>query len=182
MERQALNGPRFLAIALLVGVGLVGLLGGVVLERSVLGAAPPQGDVAVEDGTEAGGSENDRKCESRESSRSWHSRVSRDLDLTDAQTAELERLLQAQRQQLDATMDGIRPRMKEIVAETHEEFLELLTPEQRTRFDELRSRSSDGRRSRDDDRSRDDGRSNDSHRSDDSHRSNDDGRSRQRGH
>ena len=137
-----MNGPRFLAVALLLGVGLVGLLGGVVLERSVLGATPPQGDVAVEGHAEAGDDEDERQCNSRESSRGWHSRISTDLELTEGQTAELEGLLQAQRQQLDATMDGIRPRMKEIVAETHEEFLELLTPEQRTRFDELRSRSS----------------------------------------
>ncbi|MEX2527598.1 MAG: hypothetical protein WEA09_08160 [Gemmatimonadota bacterium] len=160
-----MNRPRFLAITLLLGTGLVGLLGGVVLERSVLGATPPQGDVAVERSAEAGSDEGDRQCESRESSRSWHSRVSRDLDLTEAQTAELERLLQAQRQRLNATMDGIRPRMKEIVAETHAEFLELLTPEQRARFDELRSRSSDHGHSRDDSGSRDHSRSSDDNRS-----------------
>jgi Spy/CpxP family protein refolding chaperone len=60
------------------------------------------------------------------------------LELSDAQRASLDQLLQRRRSESDAILREMYPRLRAQVDSTHAEIRELLTPEQQAIFDERR--------------------------------------------
>ncbi len=65
-------------------------------------------------------------------------RLERRLDLTPEQGAELRRVLDESRGEAEAMRRELAPRMREVMERTERRIQEILTPEQRQRFAELR--------------------------------------------
>jgi Spy/CpxP family protein refolding chaperone len=90
-------------------------------------------------------------------------RMARDLDLTAAQRAAFDTILENRRKQMRELFAPIRPQMDSLMAlgekardSTHEQLRRVLTPEQRAKFDkmhdEAKKRGADARRRGDRDR------------------------------
>jgi len=90
-------------------------------------------------------------------------RMSRDLDLTPAQRAAFDTILESRQKQMRQLFAPIQPQMDSLMAlgkvvrdSTHEQLRRVLTPEQRVRFDkmheEMKKRGADARRRWDRDR------------------------------
>lgn len=90
-------------------------------------------------------------------------RMSRDLDLTAAQRAAFDTILENRQKQMRQLFAPIQPQMDSLMAlgkvvrdSTHEQLRRVLTPEQRARFDkmheEMKKRGADARRRGDRDR------------------------------
>ena len=93
----------------------------------------------------------------RGGSRSPLDRMSRDLDLTPAQRATFDTILESRQKQMRQLFAPIQPQMDSLMAlgkvvrdSTHEQLRRVLTPEQRVRFDkmhkEAQKRGADARR------------------------------------
>ena len=100
---------------------------------------------------------------SRHGPRSPLDRMARDLDLTPAQRASFDTILENRRKQMRQRFAPIRPQMDSLMAldkvsrdSTHEQLRRVLTPEQRVKFDkmheEAKKRGADARRRFDMDR------------------------------
>ena len=74
------------------------------------------------------------------------------LDLTDAQRAAIDSVLEVRRAQVDAFWDSAGPRLREIVDSTRAGIKDALTPEQRDEYERLLREARE--RHRDDDRDR----------------------------
>jgi Spy/CpxP family protein refolding chaperone len=83
--------------------------------------------------------------------------MARDLDLTPAQRASFDTILENRRKQMRQRFAPIRPQMDSLMAldrvsrdSTHEQLRRVLTPEQRVKFDKLheeaKKRGADARR------------------------------------
>lgn len=126
------RGPSpVLAAALLLVVALVGLLGGIVLDRTLLRHHGPPGWIGrpgLHDPPHHGfrGHVRERIAE----------HMADELDLSASQREELEVVLERQEARLAEAMAETRPRLQEMLEETHREILAILTPEQRERFEE----------------------------------------------
>lgn len=127
-------GPRAVATVLLLLTGLVGLLAGIVLDRTLL--APPATAAPVpdrvekrrwEDGTQRGerapGGVRHRYAE----------RFARELDLTPEQQAGIDSILRSQQERVRALRRESMPRFRQITQETREAVEAVLTSEQRER-------------------------------------------------
>jgi Spy/CpxP family protein refolding chaperone len=64
-------------------------------------------------------------------------RLERDLDLTRQQREPVDKILKDGQERMKKLMDTVEPRRREEYKKTIEEFRQVLTPEQRARFDEL---------------------------------------------
>ena len=64
-------------------------------------------------------------------------RVERELDLTSDQRAEVDRIITASQERTKKLMEPISPQLRAELQETKEAVRAVLTPEQRSRFDEL---------------------------------------------
>jgi Spy/CpxP family protein refolding chaperone len=64
-------------------------------------------------------------------------RVERELDLTADQRAQVDRIISASQERTKKLMEPISPQLRAELQETKEAVRAVLTPEQRTRFDEL---------------------------------------------
>jgi Spy/CpxP family protein refolding chaperone len=64
-------------------------------------------------------------------------RMQRELDLTPAQRAPIDKILQEGQERMKKLMETVEPRRREELKKTIDEFRSVLTPEQQTRFDEL---------------------------------------------
>ncbi len=80
----------------------------------------------------------------RHGPRSSLDRMARDLDLSAAQRASFDSILEARRKQMRQLFDPIRPQMDSLMAigkamgdTTHEQLRRILTPEQRVKFDKM---------------------------------------------
>jgi Spy/CpxP family protein refolding chaperone len=62
-----------------------------------------------------------------------------ELELSDTQRSEIERIMNDRRTQIDALLEVHEPRMKAIVDSTNAEIQSLLTPDQREEFSQLRA-------------------------------------------
>jgi Spy/CpxP family protein refolding chaperone len=67
-------------------------------------------------------------------------RLERQLDLTPEQARQLRRILDDSRREAEAMRRELAPRMREVMERSEARISELLTPEQRQRFAELRRR------------------------------------------
>jgi hypothetical protein len=64
-------------------------------------------------------------------------RAEKDLDLTPGQHERVEQLLKESQDRTRKLMEPVAPQLRQELARTREAFRELLTPEQRVRFDEM---------------------------------------------
>jgi hypothetical protein len=64
-------------------------------------------------------------------------RVERDLNLTAAQHEQIDKLLKESQERSRKIMEPVAPQIHEELEHTREEFRNVLTPEQRVKFDEL---------------------------------------------
>lgn len=64
-------------------------------------------------------------------------RMQRDLNLTAAQHKQIDKILTDSQERSRKIMEPVAPAIREELAKTREEFRNVLTPEQRAKFDEL---------------------------------------------
>jgi Spy/CpxP family protein refolding chaperone len=64
-------------------------------------------------------------------------RVQKELDLTEAQRDEINKILKDSQDRSRIIMEPVAPQLRQEVQHTREAFRQVLTPEQRKRFDEL---------------------------------------------
>src|SRR5512140_2628496 len=80
----------------------------------------------------------------REGMRFMSSRIAhamdRELGLTDAQHAQVERILEDRHARIESIWHGVRPQVRAEIDRTNEQIKALLTPEQRPKFDKLIAR------------------------------------------
>ena len=130
-----MNGNRghspILAAALLLVVGTLGVLIGVVLDRTLL---THRADRAWEPHMGLHGPPD------REIRRHIHARIlahmADELDLTESQREQVGIVLERQGERLAVVMAEARPQIGQILEETHRQLREILTPEQREKLDE----------------------------------------------
>jgi hypothetical protein len=141
-----------MAIAAFVTVAFAGVLSGAALDRYVLylwgrpAARPPGG---FPGGPRGGPPEGGRfGGRGGRGGPPEIPRLMRALDLSPAQKEGIDSLLDRQGKKLEAVRERIRPEIDSLVKETEREVEARLTPDQRTRYVELRSemRRSRGRR------------------------------------
>ena len=123
---------RLLAAALLAVAFLLGILGGIVFDRWVL--LPPRLHALHGGGPGRGP---DGFAGSRRPGGRFERLLREELDLTEAQRAQVETLLTRQHQRSRAIMDGARPELRAIAEETRTELRAILTPEQWQRVERL---------------------------------------------
>lgn len=113
-----------LAVAFYLGAVLVGAAVGVTVDRWVL---------------------RDRWTRELRDPRAMRARIAEELTFDAAQRAALDSLLDARNRRMDSVMAPVRPALDSISSDTRTGFEALLTPEQRTKY-EQRRRERDGRR------------------------------------
>lgn len=113
--------PKLTAALLLGAVFAAGLLGGSALDRAF--AAGPERAAASCDGHKRGG----------------HDRILDQLELDAPQRARIDAILQRRRGETRAFWEGDGARLRAIVDSTRAEIRGVLTPEQRARYDRLKS-------------------------------------------
>ena len=67
-------------------------------------------------------------------------RLDRRLDLTDAQRAKVEEIIERRHHRIDDIWSSARPRVRAEVEAANDEIARLLNPEQRARFEKMRMR------------------------------------------
>jgi Spy/CpxP family protein refolding chaperone len=76
-------------------------------------------------------------------------RLGKELQLTTQQKTQVQQIIERHRAKIDAAMSGVRPQVRQELEATNAEIDRLLTPEQRTKFTEMRMRIESRRRERD---------------------------------
>jgi Spy/CpxP family protein refolding chaperone len=131
------SAPRLVAALLLAFAVGFGFIGGVLADRLIL--APRESVAAPGPAARPGGGAPPAGRAPREHDRGRYlDFLDRELALTPEQRTRLEGILQVQQERMDEVMQESRPRMREIARETRDSVQQVLTPEQRTRFEELR--------------------------------------------
>jgi Spy/CpxP family protein refolding chaperone len=133
-------GSRGRAALVLLSVAVVGLLAGVALDRSFLRAnsSPPPSDRWDHPTPDAGPAGRTHFVE----------RFAEELGLTDQQRFRVDSVLSGQQTRMQEVQAVCRPRVREILAETHAGIDEVLTPRQRERMEALRRERGWGREQR----------------------------------
>lgn len=75
-------------------------------------------------------------------------RLDRELHLTPQQKTQVQQILERHRARIDAAMSSVRPMVRQELDASNKEIETILTPEQRTKFGELRMRVESRRRDR----------------------------------
>lgn len=65
-------------------------------------------------------------------------RLDRRLDLTDAQRAQIETIIRRRHARINAMWSGVRPRVREELEATNAEIVQVLTPEQRAKYEKMK--------------------------------------------
>jgi Spy/CpxP family protein refolding chaperone len=140
-EARHRAGGKVLAIVAFATVAIAGVLSGAALDRYVLylwGRPGPERGEFRPDRRGGGGrgafGEIGRGLPPPE----VNSRLMRELDLSPAQRAEIDSLLDRQAAKLREVRERVRPEIDSLVAETEREMSARFTPEQRKRYDSLR--------------------------------------------
>ena len=127
-----IRGPsRILAAGLVVIVAALGILGGIVLDRTVLQPHGPSGMRAMHEGLD-GPSNRVSRSELRQH---VGDQIAADLDLSAAQREQLSLVLERHEGRLTLALADARPRLRRILEEMHQEIGAFLTPPQRERFE-----------------------------------------------
>ena len=131
---------RGVAALVLLLVAVAGVLGGIVLERTVL---TPRADVAA-----AGAERAPMRQRMPMRERSFRNRFAEELELTSEQRTVVDSLMDRQLRELRRIHGEERPRVESVIAQTRRAIDSVLTPEQRERAAELveRRRSRRGHR------------------------------------
>ncbi len=124
-----------MAAALLLVTLLLGVVGGVALERWALrpqrvGAAPGVMQLPAPR----------NRFDPARARIQLSARLARQLDLAPEQRVQVDSLLRLQQQEAGALMRGMRPRLDSVTARTQAALTQILTPEQQRKFDALRRR------------------------------------------
>lgn len=75
-------------------------------------------------------------------------RLTKALDLSPQQKTQVQQIIERHRAKIDATMANVRPQVRQEVEATNAEIEKVLTPEQKTKFADLRMRIGARRRDR----------------------------------
>ena len=75
-------------------------------------------------------------------------RLTHELDLSPQQKTQVQQIIERHRAKIDATMANVRPQVRQEVEATNAEIETVLTPEQKTKFADLRMRIGARRRDR----------------------------------
>ena len=75
-------------------------------------------------------------------------RLTHELDLTAQQKTQVQQIIERHRAKIDATMANVRPQIRQELDATNAEIETVLTPEQKTKFADLRMRIGARRRDR----------------------------------
>ena len=67
-------------------------------------------------------------------------RLDGELHFTDQQRAQVMQIIQARQQRIAAIQSGVRPQIRAQIDQTNAEIEKILTPEQRTKFQEIKMR------------------------------------------
>ena len=124
---------RTLAAGLLVLVAALGVLGGIVLDRTILPHHTVHGDAAAFWGAER---PPDRRVRNRVLQHIT-ARMTEELELSADQRERLATVLERQEERLSEAMAEARPRIDEILNQTHRQIGEILSAEQRERFERM---------------------------------------------
>jgi len=116
-----------LALAFYTAVALVGAVLGIVADRVVL---------------------RERLAREWRDPRSMRERISTELGLDASQRARFDSILDARNRRYDSLMAPVRPVLDSVGDAARQEIQALLTPEQRTRYDEMRRARERGRQER----------------------------------
>ena len=128
------RGPSpVLAAGLLLVVAVVGVLGGIVLDRTVLRHDEPRHSWVKIRGVHG---PPDHEIRGRVLERIVV-KLADELDLSESQRQEISVVLERHDARLAEEMAESRPRIRQILEETHRDMLTILTPEQRERFEEI---------------------------------------------
>jgi Spy/CpxP family protein refolding chaperone len=76
-------------------------------------------------------------------------RLTHELDLTPQQKTQVQQIIERHRAKIDATMAAVRPQVRQELDATNAEIETVLTPEQKTKFANLRMRVGARRRDHD---------------------------------
>jgi Spy/CpxP family protein refolding chaperone len=74
--------------------------------------------------------------------------LGRALQLSPQQKTQVQQIIERHRAKIDAAMSSVRPQVRQEIDATNKEIESILTPEQRTKFAELRMRMQSRRRDR----------------------------------
>lgn len=128
---------RTLAALLLTLVGALGLLGGILVDRTLLRPtgerAPRAATVQAEPGDRPVPRRQRRALDRRlglPGDGDFLGWIEGHLELSDEQRRDLRTVVEQQRGELRSLTEGVRPRFREIVRETRRQVAEVLTPEQ----------------------------------------------------
>ena len=130
-----------LAAALIVVTLIVGVAGGVALDRWVL--RPHRPGARAQIGWAADGRFDPARVRARASGR-----LTEELHLTTEQHARVDSLMRRQQREAAGIMGELRPRLDSVTARTQAELRTVLTAEQWQRFESLRGGRRDGMRHR----------------------------------
>jgi len=111
--------PRLKGLALGIGLVVLGLLCGILAERWLVHRRPRPGPAAM--GPHRAGEH-------------LLGRLTRDLDLSPEQEADIARILEASRDSIAQVQSGLRERMRAITTRTRAEIRALLTPDQQEEY------------------------------------------------
>ncbi|HET6233298.1 MAG TPA: hypothetical protein VFE05_24695 [Longimicrobiaceae bacterium] len=125
------GGPRALAAALLVAVGLLGVAGGVALDRFALRPADWQMPPPRARGPSRF---------SPESAHRWSRYLARELGLSTQQQARVDSVLLAGQARTRDLAREVHPRFEAITQSTRAQLEAVMTPAQRIKYEDLRKR------------------------------------------
>ena len=115
----------WLAVAAVVGTALAGILVGAVLDRTLLTwGAPWARGIPVPARGEP----------TPEMRQRFARRLASDLNLTEAQRLKVEELMEQQAPRIRATGDSVQAIVERSLAESREQMMKILTPEQQRKF------------------------------------------------
>jgi hypothetical protein len=120
------GGPRAVAALLLVAVCLLGVLGGVALDRFVLNPKPHPHRRAPRF--------------SPESAHRYSRFLAKELSLSRAQEATVDSILLIRQAQTRALADEVHPRFEALAQQARTDVERVLSPGQRTKYEQLRAR------------------------------------------
>ena len=117
------SSARAIAVVTVVATLIVGFLIGVVADRFWLVRHPARGSRTQHFVTER-----------------IVKRLDGELHFTDQQRAQVTQIIQARQQRISALLGGVRPQIRAQIDQTNAEIAKILTPEQRTKFEQMKMR------------------------------------------
>ena len=117
------SSARTIAVVTVVATLIVGFLIGVVADRFWLSRHPIRGARTQHFVTER-----------------IVKRLDGELHFTDQQRAQVTQIIQARQQRISALLGGVRPQIRAQIDQANTEIAKILTPEQRTKFEQMKMR------------------------------------------